>query len=234
MRILSLCTSAGLWDRAWIDAGHEVVAGCEITAHKRAIYKAFCGGEPLCHDIRDLPDLVRGMRFDGVIGGIPCQSFSKLRSIRDPKFPDLTAEAIAVLEACEWDWFLFENVARLDVPGAQHTMLNAMHYHKPHQSRVRWFTHSPNIKPADKLYPGSVDDLVAYPVVAGRIYGPKRGAVIQGWPEFAKLTQFPCVQLQEALADGVARGMADAWINGICGTAANDNAAPAVVNAVAC
>lgn len=223
MKILSLCTSAGLWDRAWIDAGHQVVAGCELMAHKRAIYEAFCGGRHLCHDIRDLPALVRGMKFDGVIGGIPCQSFSKLRAIRDAKFPDLTPEAQAVLDACEWDWFLFENVAKLDIPGAAHTMLNAMHYAKPHQSRVRWFTHSPNIAPGPKLYPGSVDDLVAYPVVAGRIYGPKRGAVIQGWPEFARLTQFPCVQLQEALADGVARGMAQAWIDGItAGLAAND------------
>jgi hypothetical protein len=195
LRILSLCTSAGLWDRAWIEAGHEVIAGCEIEAHKRSMYEAFCGGSHLCHDIRDLPDLVRGEKFDGVIGGIPCQSFSKLRSIRDPKFPDLTAEAIAVLEAIECDWFLFENVAKLAIPGASHTMLNAMHYGRPHQSRVRWFTHSNNISPGEKLFHGSVDDLVAYPVVAGRIYGPKRGAAIQGWPEFAKLTQFPCVQL---------------------------------------
>lgn len=221
MKILSLCTSAGLWDRAWIDAGHEVIAGCELMPHKRAIYRAFCGGVHLCHDIRDLPDLVRGMRFDGIIGGIPCQSFSKLRSIRDAKFPDLTIEAQAVLDACEWGWFSFENVAKLAIPGAAHTMLNAMHYGKPHQSRVRWFTHSPNIAPASKIYPGSVDDLVAYPVVAGRIYGPKRGAVIQGWPDFAKLTQFPCVQLQEALADGVPRGLAQAWIHGISEGAAN-------------
>lgn len=221
MRILSLCTSAGLWDRAWIEAGHEVVAGCEIMPHKRAMYEAFCGDRHLCHDIRDLPDLVRGQHFDGIIGGIPCQSFSKLRAIRDAKFPNLTPEAQAALDACSWDWFVFENVAKLDIPGAAHTMLNAMHYGKPHQSRVRWFTHSPNIAPGPRLYQGSVDDLVAYPVVAGRIYGPKRGAVIQGWPEFARLTQFPCTQLQEALADGVPRGLADAWVRGIA-LSAND------------
>lgn len=216
MKILSLCTSAGLWDRAWIDAGHDVVAGCEVMPHKRAMYEAFCGGKHLCNDIRDLPSIVRGEQFDGVIGGIPCQSFSKLKSIRDPKFPNLTDEAVAVLEAVSFDWFLFENVVKLQIPGGAHTMLNAMHYQVPHQSRERWFTHSPDIAPAPKLFTGSVDDLVAYPVVAGRIYGPKRGAVIQGWPSFATL-QFPCVQLQEALADGVARGVAEAWIAGICG-----------------
>lgn len=53
---------------------------------------------------------------------------------------------------------------------------------------------------------------MAYSVVAGRIYGPKRGAVLQGWPEFSKIDE-KCVLLQEALADGVPRGLADAWVN---------------------
>ena len=57
---------------------------------------------------------------------------------------------------------------------------------------------------------------MAYSVVAGRIYGPKRGARLQGWPEFADLAgRFPCVQMKEALADGVPRGLADAWIRSI-------------------
>ena len=194
-----------------------MIPGCEVEPHKRAMYLAYCGAHPLCYDIRELPAKIRGQHFDGVIGGIPCQSFSKLRSIRDPKFPDLTEAALAVLGACTWDWFLFENVAKLPIPGAAHThtLLNAMHYGIPHQSRPRWFTHSPHIQPAPAVYSGSVDDLIAYPVVAGRIYGPKRGAVLQGCPDFAQLTQFPCVQLQEALADGVHRGVAEAWIKGV-------------------
>ena len=214
MRVLSLCASAGLWDRAWIEAGHEVVAGCELMGHKRAIYAEFCGGEPLCHDIHDLPDIVRGEHFDGVFGGIPCQSFSKLKAMRAPKFPDLTAAALEVLDAVKFEWFVFENVAKLNIAGATHTRLDAMHYARPHQSRPRWFTHSRNIAPLGPTFSGGVDDLMAYPIVAGRLYGPKRGAVLQGWPEFAKL-KFPCVALQEAPADGVARGVADAWIHGI-------------------
>jgi C-5 cytosine-specific DNA methylase len=214
MKILSLCTSAGLWDKAWLEAGHEVVPGCELMPHKRAMYETFCGGKHLVHDIKDLPDAVRGQRFDGVIGGIPCQSRSKMRSFRDPKFPDLLPDTLRVLDAVQTTWALLENVTALDVPKFFKHRLNAMHFGSPHQSRERWFTHDLRAMIPEPLFTGSVDDLMAYPVVAGRVYGPKRGAVLQGWPEFAKLN-FPCSQLQEALADGVPRGLADAWIRTI-------------------
>lgn len=216
MRVLSLCTSAGLWDRALIEAGHEVVAGCEIEPHKRAMYKAFCGGEPLVHDIADLPATIRGERFDGVIAGIPCQSRSKLAAMRKPKFGDLLPQFLAVLDACEWDWCVAENVKALDIPGFKTVRLNAMNYGRPHQSRERWFTYSPNLTPPPQLFPGDVDDLMAYSVVAGRIYGPRRGSRLQGWPEFMELAgRFSCVEMQEALADGVPRGLADAWLRSV-------------------
>jgi hypothetical protein len=94
--------------------------------------------------------------------------------------------------------------------------MNAMHYAQPHQSRQRFFTHSANLTPPLPLYRGDVDDLMAYSVVAGRIYGPKRGSKLQGWPQFMELAdRFSCVQMQEALADGVPRGLADAWIRQI-------------------
>ena len=72
MKILSLCTSAGLWDKAWLEAGHTVVPGCELMPHKRALYRAFCQDERhLCHDLHDLAAIVEGQHFDGIIGGIP-------------------------------------------------------------------------------------------------------------------------------------------------------------------
>lgn len=213
MLILSLCTSAGLWDRALIEAGHEVVAGCEIAPHKRAMYEAFCGGKHLVHDIHDLPAAVRGQHFDAVVGGIPCQSRSKLRAIRNPKFGDLLPAAEAVLHAISYDMAVLENVSALHVPGFRQVRLNAMNYGKPHQSRDRWFDYTPNLNPPTPIYLGDVDELMAYSVVAGRIYGPKRGSRLQGWPEFMELAgRFPCVQMQEALADGVPRGLADAWL----------------------
>lgn len=90
MRILSICTSAGLLDRAFIEAGHEVIAGCEIAEHKRRMYKKWCGGDFITHDLYDLVEIVRGERFDAAIGGPSCQSITKLKAIRAPKFPDLT------------------------------------------------------------------------------------------------------------------------------------------------
>lgn len=211
-RILSLCTSAGLMDKVFVDHGYEVVPGCEIMPHKRAIYNAWVGGQShLCNDLADLPKIVAGHKFFGIIGGIPCQSFSKTKNLHEPKFQDLTTLVKEVLEVCECQWFLFENVVPLKIPGAAFSRMNAMNYAQPPQSRLRWFTHSQNLTMPDQVYPGNVDDLMAYSVVAGRIYGPKRAAVLQGVKEFASLP-FPCKQLQEALADGVTAGVTAAWI----------------------
>ena len=217
MKILSICTSAGLLDKAFIEAGHTVIPGCEIMEHKRRMYQDWCGGDFLCHDLKDLPDIVRGEYFDAIIGGPSCQSHTKLKAIRAPKFPDLTPLVNRLLDTVGYGNFLFENVVPIDIPGAITTRLNAMNfpvYHNGkeyHQSRARWFTHSHGLAPPPIVSPGSVDTLMAYSVVAGRIYGPKRGAVLQGWPDFALINE-PCVVLQEALADGVPRGLADAWI----------------------
>jgi site-specific DNA-cytosine methylase len=214
VRILSLCTSAGLWDKAWLSMGHEVVPGCEIMPHKRAMYQAWCGGEHLCHDLADLPARIKGMHFDGIIGGIPCQSRSITRAMRAPKFPDLLPQTLEVLEACSWDWYLMENVAPLDIPGSVSFHMDAMHYGFPHQSRSRTFTHSPNLKRPTPLFSGDIDSLMAYPSVVGKLYGPRRGARLQGWDAFADLP-FPCTDLQEALADGVPRCLAMPWITSI-------------------
>ena len=215
-RVLSICTGMGLLDRAFMDAGFDVTPGCEIDPQKRAMYVALCGGRHLTHDLAHLPiecgKYESGFRseYDGIIGGPSCQFHSKLKAIRDPKFPDLTPLVLDLLETVEHEWFCFENVVPIAIPGAVHTKCNAMHYYQPHQSRVRWFTHSPNITPPKPVYSGSVDDLMAYSVVAGRIYGPKRGARLQGYPAAADLP-FPCVQLQHGLADAVPYPLALAW-----------------------
>lgn len=213
--VLSICTGMGLLDRAFMDAGFEVVPGCEIHPQKRAMHKALCGGEPLVHDLADLPSAVRGQRFAGIIGGPSCQAHSKLKAIRNPKFPDLTPLVDNLLAAVSWDWFTFENVCPVQLAVTyMATRCNAMHFYQPHQSRVRWFTHSPNIRPPKPVYSGSVDDLMAYSIVAGRIYGPKRGAKLQGYPAAAELP-FPCTQLQHGLADAVPYPLALAWAEAI-------------------
>jgi site-specific DNA-cytosine methylase len=220
----------GLLDRAFMDAGFEVVPGCEIDAEKRAMYEALCADKDhlgpftpkhLVHDLAGLQSALMGRygveHFDGIIGGPSCQSHSKLRAMRAPKFPDLTPLVEALLLAVNPTWYCFENVVPIDLSEAWEpvaTRCNAMHYYQPHQSRSRWFTHSPNITPPKPTFTGSVDDLMAYSVVAGRIYGPKRGAKLQGYPAAAKLP-FPCVTLQHGLADAVPYPLALAWAEAI-------------------
>ena len=200
-------------DKAFKDAGFTVIPGCEIDPEMRDMYKYLCGGEYVCHDLADLPTILKGRRFDGVIGGPSCQSHTKLRAIRKPKFPDLTPLVNNLLDAIEYNWYMFENVVPVEIPGANKIRLNAMHFHKPHQSRSRWFTYY-GVQPPTPSYQGSVDDLMAYPVVAGRIYGPKRGAVLQGCREVSEMP-FPCVTLQKGLANAVPYPLASAWANSI-------------------
>jgi hypothetical protein len=65
---------------------------------------------------------------------------------------------------------------------------------------------------------------MAYSVVAGRIYGPKRGAKLQGYPAAADLP-FACVQLQHGLADAVPYPLALAWAEAIKASVAQPVAA---------
>jgi site-specific DNA-cytosine methylase len=122
MKVLSICTGMGLLDRAFMDAGFEVVPGCEIDPQKRAMYAKLCGGEPLVHDLADLPRALMGRwsfeSFGGIIGGPSCQSHSKLKAIRKPKFPDLTPLVEDLLLAINPEWFMFENVVPIDLSDA--------------------------------------------------------------------------------------------------------------------
>lgn len=209
MKVLSICTGMGMMDRAFIDAGHDVTPGCEIDPEMRQMYALLCGGEPLTHDLADLIPMVRGQAFDGIIGGPPCQSHTKLRAMRRPKFPDLTPLVNDLLAAVSHDWFVFENVAPLPIDGSRSMLMNAMHYYQPHQSRVRWFTYKGPMAP-QPFFHGNVDELRAYSVVAGRIYGPKRGAWLQGYEKAAQLP-VPCVVLQKGLANAVPYPLAMRW-----------------------
>lgn len=204
----------GMMDRAYMDAGFDVVPGCEIDPEMREMYRLLCGGRPLVNDIADLPRRIRGMRFDGIIGGPPCQARSSLRAMRSPKFPDLTPHVARVLAACRWHFYKFENVVPLDLLLAKTALLNAMHFYRPHQSRPRWFTFSGNLTPPRGRYHGDVDSLMAYSTVAGRIYGPIRGARLQGYRAAADL-DVPCAQLQKGLANAVPYPMALAWARSI-------------------
>lgn len=216
-KVLSICTGAGLLDRAFIDAGFDVVPGCEIDPRMRRMYEQVCGGKHLTHDLRHLIGEVCNQDFVGVIGGPPCQAHSKLKSIRTPKYPDLTPLVDMLLASLgTFRWFLFENVVPLSLSLAtKSVLLNAMHFHKPHQSRPRWFTHSPGLQVPRGTYDGTADDLLAYPIVAGKLYGKNRAAILQGASWFLDQVKAPAHDMVMGLVNAVPYPLGRAWAESI-------------------
>lgn len=102
--VLSLFPGIGLLDRAFEEEGFTVVRGPDVL----------WGG-----DIRTFhPPLGR---FDGVIGGPPCQAFSTLAHLvrakgHEPRFGNLIPEFERVVDEAEPAWFLMENVPQAPTP----------------------------------------------------------------------------------------------------------------------
>lgn len=102
--VLSLFPGIGLLDRAFEVEGFTVVRGPDVI----------WGG-----DIRTFHPPPG--RFDGVIGGPPCQSFSALANLvrakgLEPAFGNLIPEYERVVSEAEPRWFLMENVRAAPVP----------------------------------------------------------------------------------------------------------------------
>jgi DNA (cytosine-5)-methyltransferase 1 len=98
--VLSIFPGMGLLDRAFEAEGFTVVRGPD----------PLWGG-----DVRAFHPPPG--RFDGVIGGDPCQSHSSLANLvrakgLEPSFPDLTGEYQRVIEEARPSWFLRENVPK--------------------------------------------------------------------------------------------------------------------------
>jgi DNA (cytosine-5)-methyltransferase 1 len=104
--VLSLFPGIGLLDMAFEEAGFCVVRGPDLL----------WGG-----DIRRFHPPAG--RFDGVIGGPPCQAFSQLRHIVEANgfqtAPNLIPEYERVVAAARPLWFLMENVPHAPTPIAE-------------------------------------------------------------------------------------------------------------------
>lgn len=102
--VLSLFPGVGLLDRAFELEGFCVVRGPDVL----------WGG-----DIRRFHPPAG--RFDGVIGGPPCQAFSSLRHIvkangHEPRFGNLIPEFERCVAEAEPIWFLMEEVREAPIP----------------------------------------------------------------------------------------------------------------------
>lgn len=103
--VLSLFPGIGLLDRAFEEAGFCVVRGPD----------QIWGG-----DIRSFHPPAG--RFDGIIGGPPCQAFSQLRHIVEANgfqtAPNLIPEFERCIAEARPGWFLMENVRAAPLPQA--------------------------------------------------------------------------------------------------------------------
>lgn len=104
MLVLSLFPGIGLLDRAFEEEGFCIVRGPDVL----------WGG-----DVRRFHPSAG--RFDGAIGGPPCQSFSSLANLvrakgYEPKFGDLIPEYQRCVAEAQPAWFLMEEVPQAYAP----------------------------------------------------------------------------------------------------------------------
>ena len=110
--VLSLFPGIGLLDRGFEDEGFCVVCGPDLI----------WGG-----DVRKFHPPAG--RFDGVIGGPPCQAFSRLRHLVEANgfavAPSLIPEFERVVAEAAPEWFLMENVPEAPLPHVDGYALHA-------------------------------------------------------------------------------------------------------------
>lgn len=114
MLVLSLFPGIGLLDSAFESEGFTVVRGPDVL----------WGG-----DIREFHPPAG--KFDGVIGGPPCQMFSSLARLVEAnghktRFGNLIPEFQRCVAESQPDWFLMENVPAAPVPAVEGCSVNAI------------------------------------------------------------------------------------------------------------
>lgn len=131
--VLSLFPGIGLLDRAFEEEGFTVVRGPDLL----------WGGD--IHRFHPPAG-----RFDGIIGGPPCQRFSRLANVvravhgEQALAPDLIPEFARCVTEAQPSWFLMENVPAAPVPQLEHFPMRSVLFNNRwvggEQNRVRRFT----------------------------------------------------------------------------------------------
>jgi DNA (cytosine-5)-methyltransferase 1 len=107
--VLSLFSGIGLLDKAFCEAGFCVVSAGDLITGQ---------------NIRDFTGLKN--KFNGVIGGSPCQDFSCLKRDKGNYSLKMIYEFLRVVSECEPDWYLMENVK--GVPNVTELLNNHVTY----------------------------------------------------------------------------------------------------------
>tara|TARA_B110000977_G_C11004773_1_gene465287 strand:+ start:122 stop:991 length:870 start_codon:yes stop_codon:yes gene_type:complete len=156
MKVVSLFSGMGGLDAGLVEAGHEVVFANDSDKHACATYAQYLGEHITCCDIdqldpHDIPNC------DMLVGGFPCQGFSKMRDIdhkgvSNPK-NEMYQHVMKFIDVLKPKHVLLENVKNIRVSPkfqiildelvrlgyhVQWKVLNAKHYGVP-QNRERLF-----------------------------------------------------------------------------------------------
>lgn len=91
--VLSLFSGIGLLDKAFKEAGFCVVSAGDLITGQ---------------DIRYFTGVKN--KFNGIIGGSPCQDFSTLKRNRGSYSLEMMYEFLRIVSESEPDWYLLENV----------------------------------------------------------------------------------------------------------------------------
>jgi DNA (cytosine-5)-methyltransferase 1 len=179
--------------------------------------------------------------FEGVIGGPPCQCFSKTRNMiaGEPRFGDLIPEFCRVVSEAQPRWWLMENITEAPIPlvtGYEtESFILSPRDLGDQQSRRRRFTlgyYAGLRYPLPELWKRlplvALEHIDREPTVTsgkggGRRDGTpyrdlKRIAEIQGYPELAELRHsgdWTVAGLRRAIAQGVPRVMGEALARAI-------------------
>ena len=117
MKIGSLFSGGGGGDLGFVQAGHQLVFGCEIDPKARAVLRYHHPNLPIYHDVREVTRerlIADGIALpDMVVGGSPCQDLSMagLRAGLDGERSGLFTEQCRVADELSAEWVCWENVA---------------------------------------------------------------------------------------------------------------------------
>ncbi len=112
MRIISLFSGAGGMDLGFKRAGHDIVWANDSDGDAVSTYRKNIGDHIVCDDIK-LIDISSLPDADVVIGGFPCQGFSRANLLRtaDDERNALYREFLRVIRVKQPRYFVAENVS---------------------------------------------------------------------------------------------------------------------------